>query len=76
MNSKGPLSMVDVRAAASIDRVRGEYHEMPGLSLTAAQAARLWGLEVHACEGLFEALIGTGFLRRTSRGVYVRADRA
>ena len=26
-----------------VDRVRGEFMEMPGLQLTMAQAARLWG---------------------------------
>ena len=27
-------------------RVRAEYREMPGLSLTAEQASRLWGLNL------------------------------
>jgi hypothetical protein len=28
-----------------LNRVRGEYAEMPGLTLTLAQAQRLWGLD-------------------------------
>lgn len=57
-----------------LTRVRGEYLEMPGLSLTQPQAQRLWGLERDACEALLEALRESGFLRRTNQGGYVRAD--
>jgi hypothetical protein len=28
-----------------LDRVRGEYREMPGLQLTIAQACRLWQID-------------------------------
>jgi hypothetical protein len=59
---------------ASLDRVRGEYLEMPGLSLTERQAQRLWGLDHEACKTLLEALVRAGFLRRTQHGGYVRAD--
>jgi hypothetical protein len=55
-------------------RVRAEYLEMPGLSLTRPQAQRLWGLEVEACEALLRTLLESGFLRRTSHGGYVRAS--
>jgi hypothetical protein len=34
---------------AIVQRVRGEYLEMPGLSLTERQAQRLWHLEPEAC---------------------------
>ena len=57
-----------------LDRVRGEYLEMPGLSLTERQAQRLWGLDHDTCKALLEALLETGFLRRTHQGGYVRAD--
>ena len=57
-----------------VDRVRGEYIEMPGLSLTEEQAQRLWQLEPDACRTLLTALVDSGFLRRTPRGGYVRAD--
>ena len=57
-----------------LDRVRGEYLEMPGLSLTERQAQRLWGLDPDTCRTLLHALIETGFLRRTHQGGYVRAD--
>ena len=54
-----------------LNRVRGEYQEMPGLTLTLAQAQRLWGLDQHQCDGILCALVDVGFLRRTARG-YVR----
>ena len=55
---------------------RGEYLEMPGLSLTAIQAQRLWGLDGDACGLLLEALLQSGFLRRTTQGEYVRTSAA
>jgi len=55
-----------------LGRIRGEYSEMPGLSLTLAQAQRLWVLEGSTCEALLDALVAEEFLRRTLRGAYVR----
>jgi hypothetical protein len=54
-----------------LNRVRGEYAEMPGLTLTLAQAQRLWGLDRNQCDGILCALADAGFLRRTARG-YIR----
>ena len=53
-------------------RIRAEYLEMPGLRLTAAQAQRLWGLEVHTCLHLLESLTTAGFLLLMSNGTYGR----
>jgi hypothetical protein len=58
---------------AIVRRVRGESLEMPGLSLTERQAQRLWHLEPDMCRMLLEALVDSGFLRKTPRG-YVRAN--
>lgn len=55
-------------------RVRGEYREMPGLSLTLRQAQRLWGLDTCACESVLRELVDAHFLRRSSEGTFVRAD--
>src|SRR5262245_27150356 len=52
-------------------RVRAEYREMPGLSLTASQAARLLGLQLSTCERVLRGLVLDGVLFHTSRGVYV-----
>jgi hypothetical protein len=54
--------------------IQGEYRESPGLSLTKAQAQRLWGLDAVTCESLMAALEETKFLRRTEANRYVRVD--
>jgi hypothetical protein len=56
-----------------LQRIRGEFLEMPGLRLTARQAQRLWGLDAPGCAALLEALVATGFLKRTRDGAFVRA---
>jgi len=63
------------RILAWLERVRGEYQEMPGLSLTEAQAQRLWGLDATVCRALLDALSQVGFLHRTDAGAYVRGDK-
>ena len=57
-----------------VQRVRGEFLEMPGLQLTVAQAQRLWGIERELCELVVGTLVGTAFLRRTPTGAIVRLD--
>jgi hypothetical protein len=54
-------------------RVRAEFAEMPGLSLTAAQARRFWQLEPRQCERILRSLVEAGFLYRTSGGQYRKA---
>jgi len=58
-----------------VERVRGEFNEMPGLQLTEAQAARLWGLEPTACRRVVEQLVGDEFLRWTASGRIARVQR-
>jgi len=55
-------------------RVEGEYREMPGLCLTFAQAQRMWQLDGETCALLLTELTARRFLRRTSKGAYVRAS--
>lgn len=62
----------DDRREELLRRLRAEYAEMPGLSLTCAQAGRLCGLAPADCEGAFEQLVSQGVLRRTDAGAYVR----
>ncbi len=57
-----------------LQRVQGEYNEMPGLRLTPAQAQRLWGLDRAACDALFGALVESKFLFRTRDGAFVRTE--
>jgi hypothetical protein len=55
-------------------RVRAEYQESPGMSLTRAQVQRLWSLDAGTCDAVLEKLIAAGFLTRTRTDGYVRAD--
>ena len=57
-----------------LQRIQGEFVEMPGLRLTASQAQRLWGLERDVCDALLGALVDAKFLAQTRDGAYVRRD--
>jgi len=59
-----------------LQRIQGEYAEMPGLRLTPAQAQRLWGLERDVCDALLGALVDAKFLSQTRDGAYVRMEGA
>lgn len=50
--------------------ILGSYHEMPGLTLHLAQAARLFGLRTATCEVVLEDLVQQGRLRRGADGQY------
>lgn len=66
-----PRAPDDALARAAL-MVRGEYLEMPGLSLTLRQAMRLWHLDAVSCRRVFDALVGSGFLTETRHGAYRR----
>ena len=68
----GPAPAPEV--AAAMRQIETEYREMPGLKLTLDQAKRLWSLDHATCTAALRALMTRGFLRRTSRATYVRAD--
>ena len=57
-----------------VERVRAEYHEMPGLSLTLPQARRLFGIPQDACARILEALTREGLLRCEADGRFARCD--
>ena len=57
-----------------LQRIQGEYLEMPGLRLTPAQAQRLWGLERDVCDALLGALVDAKFLAQTRDGAFVRME--
>jgi hypothetical protein len=59
-----------------LQRIQGEFVEMPGLRLTTAQAQRLWGLDRDVCDALLGALVDARFLARTRDGAFVRQDGA
>jgi hypothetical protein len=59
-----------------LQRIQGEFVEMPGLRLTAAQAQRLWGLEREFCNTLLSSLVDAKFLEQTRDGAFVRLEGA
>ena len=69
--SRGP---VETTAALDdvLNRIKGEYHEMPGMCVTPPQAQRLWGLDSATCELVLATLLDRGVVRRTRRGTYVK----
>lgn len=52
-------------------RVRREFEEMPGLCITIAQAARLFGLPEEKCRRVLACLEADAVLRCTARGMWV-----
>ena len=67
--------MLQLTAATNsiAERVRGEFREMPGLTLTIAQAGRLWSLDTPTCSEVLSELVQTGFLCRKADGAFCRA---
>jgi len=65
-----------MRIDQMLQRIQGEFVEMPGLRLTAAQAQRLWGIEREICMGLLGALVDAKFLSQTRDGAFVRTEGA
>jgi hypothetical protein len=59
-----------------LQRIQGEFVEMPGLRLTPAQARRLWGLEGDVCTALLGSLVDARFLVQTRDGAFVRSESA
>ncbi|HEU4688451.1 MAG TPA: hypothetical protein VFS23_08830 [Vicinamibacterales bacterium] len=54
--------------ATLIDRILGEYHEMPGLALTIDQAQRLWGCDAATARGVIDVLVARGVLQWSRDG--------
>ncbi len=63
----------DADVGSALDTILGGYAHVRGLSLTCDQACRLWALDAPRCQGMFDALVDAGFLRRGSNGAYVLA---
>jgi hypothetical protein len=54
-------------------RVRAEFEEMPGMTLTMRQASRLFGIERETCKAVVDRLIRTHYLKWTISGSFTRA---
>jgi hypothetical protein len=59
--------------AHAVARAKADFLEMPGLTLTAVQAARLWGYETDYGEAVLVALEEQGFVVRVRRSAFARA---
>jgi hypothetical protein len=55
-----------------LNRLRGEFLEMPCLRLTSVQVQRLCGVDPILCQVVLDALVNEGFLSVTRDGHYVR----
>jgi hypothetical protein len=64
---------MDVEVVA--ERVRAEFEEMPGMTLTMPQASRLFGLEHEVCKTVVDRLVTTAYLKWTQTGAVTRALR-
>lgn len=69
-----PVSLRSSEAITAdvVQRIRAEYVEMPGLTLTLPQAARLFGVNRRESQCVLSELMACGFLRRDANGVYRR----
>ena len=54
-----------------LDRLRGEFREMPGMRLTVEQVQRLCGIEPALCKLALETLVEAKFSRVGSDGTYM-----
>ena len=59
--------------ARLIERVLGEYREMPGLALTIEQARRLWGCDAVTCQRIVDVLVERHVLRWSQDRRLIRA---
>jgi hypothetical protein len=65
---------VDERRRRLSARVLSEYLDLPGMRLTAAQAARLCGMDCGCCQRVLEECVAAGWLRRGPGGDYALSD--
>lgn len=53
-----------------VARIRAEFHDAPGLCLTLAQGARLFGVTHETCARVFDTLMAARFLTLGADGRY------
>jgi hypothetical protein len=64
------MTMPENRMARLRAQIETEFRELPGLTLTRWQAARLWSLDAAECEVVLKHLVAARVLRET-RDAYV-----
>jgi hypothetical protein len=70
-SANGDTSMPDAQDPL-LCRIRNEFAEMPGLSLTELQAARLWQVDPGTTADVLRQLVEARFLARNGAGLYRR----
>jgi hypothetical protein len=71
--AKAPHERRNLTARKALTRrIRSEFEEMPGLSLTLPQASKLFGIPSDACARIFSQLSEEGLLRPIRNGTYAR----
>ena len=68
--------MVDRRIEAGYwrDVIGAEYDALPALSLTVAQAMRLWSIDEDIARRVLDSYVESGYLTLTPEGRYRRTD--
>ena len=61
------------RFSKALRRARAEFLEMPGLTLTVMQAARLWHADGAMCTAILARLVEQRFLVETRNHSFARA---
>lgn len=73
-DAAAPRAPFQTITPALLERIRGEFLEMPGLRVTLGQAMRLWQLDAVTCDVALRTLVEEGFLRKTRQTAFQRAD--
>ena len=64
----------DIEAGYWRDVIGAEYDGLPRLSLTVAQARRLWSIDERIARRVLDSYVESGYLTLTPDGRYRRAD--
>jgi len=70
----GAIVNSNIEAGYWRDVVGAEYDSLPRLSLTLAQAQRLWSIDADLARRILDSYVETGYLAVSTDGQYRRAD--
>ena len=66
------MSETGTRIRDVVQRIQGEFNELPDLRLTRSQVQRIWHLDRALCEALLAAFVDARFLSRAPDGSFFR----
>jgi hypothetical protein len=76
LDGGGAIVSNHIEAGYWRDVIGAEYDSLPRLSLTIAQAQRLWSIEADIARRVLDSYVDSGYLARTTDAQYRRADQA